>query len=227
MPALRGVNAKTKWLLPLSLRLITVPDRPLKIRQYWLHQETPLIYIERIATSNTPRTSQTSPLWKFDPVPDYPFRPSDAPPRRNDDAAIPFQAPCKSVTGTLYFQSGHGGLGAKTRSKAKNLSKSCLIWGRRRREFSSSKLRVKSAPKPLISYYFPPFPISNLIFQISEAVGRKIRAVCGGFPRSSTRWIAEMEYRAFSPGSYPAASERRPPAENSRLLLFLRPIRRV
>lgn len=54
---------------------------------------------------------------------------------KNGVAASPFQSSCKPVAGAIYFQSGRDcdyGLGAKTRSGVKNLSKSCFIEWRRK-----------------------------------------------------------------------------------------------
>ena len=121
-------NAKTEWLLPLSPRLITLPDRLRKIRQYRLHRKTPLIYIERIATS-TPRRHRKprhdrvcGTLWVSLP----PLRRRR--PRRAETMALqflsrPLQIRCRGLFPIRRVNS----MDAKARNIAKNLYKSYFI----------------------------------------------------------------------------------------------------
>ena len=89
------------------------------------------------ATAKIPRTSQPrhdrvcGTLWSIPSAP----RTTASAPRGNDGAAVPFKGPCKFVAGAFPQSGGESRAGRKSAKHCKKLSKSCLTWGRRRREF--------------------------------------------------------------------------------------------
>lgn len=151
-------------------------------------------------------------MTEFAADPDYLSHPAaPSAPREKNDAATTFQNSCKTVTGFFFSLGCECKLGAKARSRVKNLSKSHLISGCLRKKFPNSNPDAKSAPKPLNFRNFPLFPgICRFLFHRSnigdspnifskintDKCGEYKAETAADFPRSRSR---------FSP-FYPAHS---------------------
>lgn len=80
-----------------------------------------------------------------------------------------FKILARPLQGLSFSLECECGLGAKARSRVKNLSKSHLISGCLRKKFPNSNPDANSAPKPLNSRNFPLFPgICRFLFHLSN-----------------------------------------------------------